>query len=228
MPHPSPSHLRRARRVAGASLVGAGVLAMSGCALATLFGGMAASAQRFGDHEVAAEYTGLQGKSFAVVVSADRVIEAAEPELNTRITARINDILMQNSGAAYGIPSRDLLAVLYSRPQWHAMQPSDVAAMLGVERLVWVELDTYRLTEPGNQYMWDGLARGVVFVYATDGPLPDEPMFEKSIVVQFPDSTGYSRTDLPEAAVTTALSNRFIDRASWLFFDHKEANEIKY
>jgi len=214
--------------LAGGALACLALIAVPGCVIGTLIGGMAASAERYGDHEVLAEYAGLQEKSFAVVVDADRIIQANEPELTARITARVNDTLMQNAGAAYGIPSRDLLAVLYARPQWQAMQPSEVAAMLGVERLVWIELDTYRLSEVGNKYMWDGLARGSVLVYAADSALPDDPMFEKAIMVQFPDSTGYSRSDLPESAVTTELSNRFVDRASWLFFDHREPNEMKY
>ena len=36
------------------------------------------------------------------------------------------------------------------------------------------------------------------------------------------------RDDIPEAAVTAELSNRFINRAAWLFYEHEEANIIPY
>ena len=203
-------------------------LALTGCAIGTLIGGMARSAELHGTSDIPAEYTGLQDKSFAVVVSADRLIQATEPGLTARITQRVNNRLMQNAGASFGIPSNDLLAVLYAKPQWHAMQPSEVADILGVERLVWVEVDEYRLTEPGNQYIWAGVASGLVFVYAADGLLPDDPMFEKRIHVEFPDSQGYMQSDIPAGAVTSELSNRFINRVSWLFYDHEEPNMIEY
>ncbi|GJM18272.1 MAG: hypothetical protein DHS20C14_04850 [Phycisphaeraceae bacterium] len=219
-------------RPARLALLGACALvtltAMPGCVIGTLVGGMARSAERFGDHEVLAEYTGLQGKSFTVVTSADRVIEAGEPGLSARIMKRVNDRLMVAAGGSHGIPSRDLLAVLYNTPQWHAMPPGEVAEMLGVERLVWIELAEYRLTEPGNRHVWDGLARATVLVYAADSGIPDEPIYEKVVQVRFPDSPGYMEADIPGSAVTTELSNRLVNRAAWLFFDHREPNELAY
>jgi len=201
---------------------------LAGCVIGTAIGGMAESAHRTGKTEINAEYTGIEGHSFAVVVSADRLLEANNPGITARITQRLNDRLIQNANPSYAIPSQDLLTVLYNTPQWIAMPRGDVAEMLGVERLVVVELIEYALHEPGNQYIWDGSAAGMVTLYESDSGYPDDPVFEKAIRVKFPDSTGFMRTDIPEAAVTTELSNRLINRVAWLFYTHEESNIIPY
>lgn len=201
---------------------------LSGCIIGAAIGGMAESAHRTGKHEVEAEYTGISGHSFAVVVSANRLIEANNPGITARLTQRINDRLIQNANPSYAIPSADLLTVLYNTPQWIALPRGEVAEMLGVERLIVFELTEYSLHEPGNQYVWDGSGSGIVTVYESDSGFPDDPVFEKAIRVKFPDSRGFMRTDIPEAAVTTELSNRLINRVAWLFYTHEESNIIPY
>ena len=201
---------------------------MSGCFIGTAIGGMAESVHRTKSHEVEAEYDGISGKSFAVVVSSDRLIEANNPGISARLTQRVNDRLIQNANPSYAIPSQDLLTVLYNTPQWPALPRGEVAEMLGVERLIVFELTEYRLNEPGNKYIWDGSASGIVTVYESDSGFPDDPIFEKAIRVQFPDSRGYMRTEIPESAVTTELANRLTNRISWLFYLHEESNIIPY
>jgi hypothetical protein len=201
---------------------------MSGCIVGAAIGGMAESYHRTGTSEIDAEYEGIQGKSFAVVVSADRVIEGNNPGISARINQRVNDRIIQNAGPSFAIPSADLLTVLYNTPQWPAMTRGEVADMLGVERLVVVEIVEYRLNEPGNKYIWDGSASCIVSVYESDSPFPDDPVFEKAIRVSFPDTSGLMRTEIPEAAVNTELANRITNRVSWLFYTHEESNVIPY
>lgn len=201
---------------------------LSGCIIGAAIGGMAESAHRTGKHEIEAEYTGISGHSFTVVVSANRLIEAQNPGITARLTQRINDRLIQNANPSHAIPSTDLLTVLYNTPQWIAMPKGEVAEMLGVERLVVFEIIEYSLHEPGNQYIWDGTGAGIVTVYESDSGFPDDPVFEKVISTKFPDSTGFMRTDIPENAVTSELSNRLINRVAWLFYTHEESNIIPY
>lgn len=204
-------------------------LPLASCGVPQLIGGMAESARREGSTEVLAEYTGLTGKTYAVVVSADRAIQSTEPELVPRVTTLINERLRDNAAPSAYIPSRALLTRLYETPQWPAMPPQDVAAMLdNVQRLIWVEIAEYRLHEPGNEHVWAGSAVATVSVYESDSSIPNDPAFDKSIVVTFPDSSGVLTIQVPEAAVNTELSRRMVDRVVWLFHDHKEPNEINY
>jgi hypothetical protein len=218
----------RTRPVLIGTLLGLAAFAIPGCIIPAAIGGMAESYQRTGTSEIPAEYTGISGKSFAVVVSGSRMMEGEHPGLTARLIQRINDRLILNANPSYAIPSGDLLTVLYNTPQWPAMTRGEVAEMLGVERLVVVEVIEYTLHEPGNQYVWDGVGSVLVSVYETDSGMPDDPTYEKAIRVTFPDARGFMRTDLPESAVTTELSNRLVNRVSWLFYDHEEPNSIPY
>lgn len=208
-------------------------LALPGCMAAALVGGMAESARRQGSHTVYAEYEGLKGKTFAVVVAADRSIESQYPGLAAKLMDRTNTMIsnahaQMPDGATAGPRVDRLLRVLYNHPEWPALPRKDVADLLGVERLIVVDLAAYRLNEPGNAHLWDGAAAGTVSVIEADSTVPDEPVFETAISVTFPDSTGVMVTDLAREVVHTELSNRFGNRVAWVFFDHEEANEIKY
>lgn len=219
----------RALTLAATAIAATATLAtLTACFVPAAIGGMAESYQRTGSTTYPAQYDGLVGKSFAVVTSSSRMIEAEHPGLSARITQRVNDRLIQNANPGYAIPSRDLLTVLYNTPQWTAMTRADVAKLLGVERLIVIEIIDYRLQEPGNQYTWDGAMSGIVSVFESDSAIPDDPMFEKAIRITFPDSPGFTTSDIPEPAVTTELSNRFINRAAWLFYEHEEPNVIPY
>jgi len=204
------------------------MLNLSGCIIGATIGGMAESYKRTGTSEVEAEYEGIAGKSFTVVVSADRMIEGVNPGIAARITQRVNDRLIQNARPSHAIPSTDLLTVLYNTPQWPAMPRSEVAEMLEVQRLIVIELTEYRLHEPGNQYIWDGSASCIVTVYESDSPFPDDPVYEKAVRVSFPDMGGLMRTEIPEAAVNTEIANRLTNRIAWLFYTHEESNIIPY
>lgn len=201
---------------------------LSGCIIGAAIGGMAESYHRTGSSEIEAEYTGIEGHSFTVVVSTDRLIEGNNPGISARINQRVNDRLIQNAKPTFAIPSTDLLRVLYDTPQWPAMPRGEVANMLGVERLVVVEITEYRLNEPGNKYVWDGSASCLVSVHEADSPFPDDPVFEKAITVSFPDMSGLMSTEIPQAAVNTELANRITNRISWLFYTHEESNVIPY
>lgn len=204
---------------------------MQGCIVGAAIGGMAESARRTGTTKVPADYIGLQGKSYAVVVVVSRLTQAQHPGLVSRITTGVNErlALPENGvGASAFIPSGDLLNVLYETPQWPAMPPGEVAGMLGVERLVMIELFDYQLHEPGNRYVWDGVASGNVTVFESDSGIPDDPVYEQAIRVTFPDGTGFMAADIPQSGVTSELSRRFINRAAWLFYDHEEPNTIAY
>ena len=91
-----------------------------------------------------------------------------------------------------------------------------------VDRLIYIDLYEYTLHEPGNSYLWAGAASGSVAVIEADSPYPDEFAFQLPVGVQFPDQMGFGPAELSKQQVSSVLSNRIIDRASWLFYEHEE------
>jgi hypothetical protein len=204
-------------------------LALPGCGIVGAVGGVIENVRRESTRTVEPEYTGIEGKSYAVLVTADRGIQADHPGLLEHLTNRIDERLRQFAKAGGRVPPEDTLRWLSDNPRWPAMPRARLAEALGKpDRLILVELTEYRLNDPGNQYLWDGVAAGTVTVFETDGTRAERPAFRKAIEVKFPGKEGYGPNDLTTEQVTSALALRFIDRSSWLFYTHEEPYYPEY
>lgn len=212
--------------------IAAASLCTAGCNIIAPLGAMAENYRRTSTRTVAPEYTGLEGKRWAVIVIADRIIQSDLPDLVPYLTAKITDRLaapaqQQKIGAAGYIPAGTLLRYLYDHPQWLAMQRTELAKDLGVDTLIVVEVVEAQLHSPGNQYLWAGLVTGNVGIVQADST-NDDFAFHKSVRVSFPDKDGFGPNDMTTEQVSTALASRFIDRVTWLFYSHEEPYYPKY
>jgi hypothetical protein len=212
--------------------LGAGSLVLGGC---TLAGFLAKNYQENTPRSVDAEYAGLAGQSFTVVVRADRSILADFPGIADAISIRVNDTLranlpeMDESGGTTGyIPPTKQLEWLSNHPRWRSMMPSELGKSLQVTRLVVIDLYTFRLHDPGNRYIWNGDASATVRVFEIDSVLPDDAVFETDVHVSFPTASGMTANDYNTQQVSSVLLSWFSQRTSWLMFDHKEKRDIKY
>lgn len=229
------TRLRRALMVAAG--VGA-ACAMAGCQAFGVFAVMADAYERTGSSMIPAQYDGLQGKRVAVVVYTDMATAMEDPELQSRVGTNISAILAATPetgiGGDFGGGVINPMAVRnlqVSNPSWPAWSFGEIAQKLGAERVVWIEVHTHRLFEPGNDYTYAGTMAGrVAVVEASDfeDDFVDDFTFEREVRVQFPDGQGYTKGDLTAPQVRSVLEKRFIDRVTWLFFEHEEANMIEY
>jgi len=220
---------RRSSRLLPAVCLTLGAAALVGIPGCELFGVIAANEERYGSHVVPAAYPGLQGKSYAIVVQADRDMLAENPNLMEHLLANLNNRLAETSGASGHVPTHDLVLYLMNNTRWPAMSNADLAAALGnVDRLVVLDLSDYRLTEPQNVYTWDGVAQGRVLVFESDGEGGGQTVFEKDLRVSYPDEVGITPAEQTREVVTSVLAQRLIDRVSWLFYEHEEPNTMTY
>lgn len=204
---------------------------LPGCSLVGgLVGGMAESYKRSSTYTVESKYRGLEGKTFAVVVLADRVIQADHPEVVAKLTIDISQRLAEEAGASGYVPGIEVLDYQFNHPRWVTMTTGQLAKEFNppVDRIVYVDLTEYRLNDPGNQYIWQGVASAMVGVAAADGPLPDEFAFQEQVRVRFPDKDGMGPNDMTRPLVVSALTKRLADRVSWLLYDHQEAYYPEY
>lgn len=217
------------------------MLIIRGCVLALLplllgacgaIGAIAANADREGTHKVPASVRALEGRSFAVLVQADRSIQGEHPLLLEYLTRNITQRLAasDNTPRASGfVPADEVLKFTYDSPSWPLKSKAELSQALGgAERLVIVELIEYRLHDPGNRYVWDGRAAATVSVFEGSASTSELALTEKSLSVGFPDTIGQDEEMLNVRVVNSALAQRLIDRAAWLFYDHEEPNAIKY
>ncbi|MEZ6233298.1 MAG: hypothetical protein R3B68_03825 [Phycisphaerales bacterium] len=208
----------------GAALF-APLAALSGCELA---GYVAANEERYGSKKVPPVYTGLQGHTYAVVIQADRSTLAENPNLMEHLLANINNRIAEHAGASGHIPSQQLILYMMNNARWSALSLEELAEELGgVERLIVVDLYEYRLHEPGNRYTWDGAAQARVIVFEADDQ-GGATALERDIRVTYPDDAGLTPGEIQREVITSVLARRVIDRVSWLFYEHEEANAITY
>lgn len=184
--------------------------------------------QKTQSHVEPAAYTGLDGNSFAVLVSGDRGLHADYPAVIPQITSQVAERLKAETKATGYVPAATMLRYQYENPGWSARAFSDVAEELGVDRLVVVDVQEFRLNDPGNRYLYDGVAAATVAVIEADGLSPDDIAFEFFVNVSFPDAGGFGPEDFSQQEVASVLLTRFVNRATWPFYDAEVPNEISY
>lgn len=218
---------RQARTIAALTLA-ACAAPMSGCQIIAFPFFIAKEIDRQGTHIEPAQYAGLQGKSVAVLVSADRSIQADFPGVVPELAVSIAERLREHVDISGYVPGRAMLTYQYENPSWSAKAYGELADDLGVERLVVVDLREFRVNDPGNRYLYDGVADATIGVIEADGPYPDDIAHELFVNVTFPDAGGFGPEDFSRQQVTSVLIQRFLDRTTWPFYDAEVPNDIPY
>ncbi|PHQ82966.1 MAG: hypothetical protein COB69_00135 [Phycisphaera sp.] len=221
-------HHRNAVRVSVCALAIAAFAGMQGCTVVGFIFMAADEYKKSGSHIEKAEYTGLVDKNFAVIVTADRMIQASYPEIVPQMTTSMSQRLAENVDAQGYVPGMATLSYQYNHPSWSSKSYGEVAKELGVERLIVIDIQEFRLNDPGNRHIWDGSAAATIAVIEADGPFPDDISHEHFVHVTFPDSGGYGPDDLSRHQMISVLKSRFINRASWPFYDAKIPNDLDY
>ncbi|MCB9844393.1 MAG: hypothetical protein H6811_00185 [Phycisphaeraceae bacterium] len=219
---------RLTRLVVGGGLMAAGAC-LAGCVIPAMYAMAARTYEENTPRKVSGEYDGLAERSFAVVVTSERSLQLEFPSLVPEVSARVSQLIAEGGTASGYVPAEEVLRYQTQNPSWFAMTRADLAQALGgVERLVLIEISDFRLREPGNRHLWEGVASGRVAVIEADGPLSEEYAFERVVRVGFPDKSGYGPDDFGPSLVASVLAQRFSNRAGWLFFNHEEPPGTEY
>ncbi len=224
----SSLHRTFGRTLGALVALGLGAPAIVGSGGCTAAGFIAKAAYETGDHKVLAEYTGLSGHDFAVIVNMDQSLRASEPRLASILTnALTRQLGMPEVGATGAVPGPRVLEFMYNNPAWPAWSYQRIADEFTVSRLVVVDVYEYRLYEPGNRYLWNGRAAARVGVFEANLGT-EEFAFSDDIQVPFPDETGVTTREKSKGNVESNLQARLVSRIAWLMFDHDEPNIITY
>lgn len=219
-----------AKAILGTGLV-IGAMGAGGCQIGQLIGGMAQSAYLNSSTEYEAEYEGLGQKSWAVLVNSERSLQSEFPDMVGKISGSVTNQLASNaelidwSGFQPSVASQRFM---FENPRWTAWEFGRVGEMLGVDRLILIEITEMRLSEQGNRYTWDGIMEARVGVVEIDSGTPDEFAFVRDLSVRFPDDRGYTSSQMRREAVREQLYYRLSRRAGWLFHEHEIPNRQEW
>ncbi len=209
---------------AGCSSILPAVSAALGASQAGVIGA-AGAAQNFEYQklkEVLPRYDGLSHHSVAVVVDAPLDLQYTEPELVDHVAGGLMTRLGEHVPDIKLMHPIKVRAWQYNTPQWNALAFSEMADELGVDRVVLIDIQEFRLHPRGNRWLWEGVCRAAVGVIERDGYDADSFADGWEVTARFPDIDGLDRDAASEFEVQTGLLSEFVKQTSWLFYTHLE------
>ena len=172
--------------------------------------------------EVLAKYRGLENKTVAIVVNAERGVLYEHPTVVPNVAGNIALGIREHVSGVQVLDWRESLAWCYRTPSWTTLPLGEIAKELGVDRVVYVDIFEFRLNPVGNRWIWEGMAGANVAIIERDSLDPDAFSEEYSITVKFPDVKDLSRESATEQQIMTGLVAKFTQTVNKLFYDHLE------
>ena len=189
-----------------------GGLSMGGCAFAHLAAGMMQNAEYQKRVQKPAEYAGLEGHTVAVLVDVDMTLLYEHPALVQQITGGVTLRIGRDVPDVLIIPPAQIVDWQWRTPQWNAMSYGEWPEVLGVDRVVYVDIYEYRLNPPGNRWLWEGVCAASVSIVERDSIDPDSLQYTFDVMGTFPNVTGVDRSQASEAQIATGVLAEFIKK----------------
>jgi hypothetical protein len=225
------------RRFTIAILCGSSLVVTAGCtsllpAISAALGasqagviGAAGAAQNFEYQkliEVLPQYDGLEHHSVAILVDAPLDLQYLKPDLVDQVAGGLATRLgehVPNISIKHPMQVRQWQ---FTTPQWNALAVGEMATELGVDRVVIVDIQEFRLHPRGNRFLWEGICRASIGVVEADGYDTDSYADAWEVAARFPDLEGLDRDSASEWEIQTGLLSEFVKRTSWVFYTHLE------
>jgi hypothetical protein len=187
--------------------------------------GAAGAAQNFEYQklkEVLPRYDGLEHHTVAVLVDAPLDLLYTKPDLVDQVSGGLMSRLQEKVPNITLVHPMAVRQWQFSTPQWNAMAFGEIAEELGVDRIVLVDMQEFRLHPRGNRWLWEGRCRASVGVIERDGYDIDSYADVWEVTAKFPDLEGLDKDSASEFEIQTGLLSEFIKRTSYLFYKHLE------
>lgn len=172
--------------------------------------------------EVTSEYAGLEDQTVAVVINAEYSVLYQHRDIQWELGTAISTQIAANVPGVKVIDPRDVLAFQNRNIYWATATYGELAQKLGCTRLVMVDLQEFRLHEPGNTMMYKGVASGRVEVAEADGPKPNNAAYSTIVTASYPPNSKYGVPDADPQTIRKGTVDLFSWAVSWKFFDHEE------
>lgn len=198
------------------------VLLAEGCAAFYITGGMAQSFEYQKRIEVLARYDGLEHKTIAVVVDTDYGTLHQYQRLPETVSSGVSGKIAREVSGVRVLAPVAILEWQYNTPRWNAMPLNDMIKALNVDRIILIDIHTFRLNPPGNRWIWEGECSATVGIVERDSLNPDEFTDAYHVTARFPTISELDRDSASQEAIETGLVSEFMKQTAWLFYDHLE------
>ena len=174
---------------------------------------------------VKAEYRGLEHQKVAIVVDANQSLLFEQPLAQVEVSEAVSRKLAAHVPGIEITDARQVADFQNRNIYWNTVPYSQLAARLGVTRLVLIELTDYRLHEPGNVNIWRGVISGHVSVAEADGARPDDLIYDTAVTVSYPPGQPLGVLQADQRTMRFGTLDLFSHVVGGKFYDHEE--EVK-
>ncbi|MDP6154428.1 MAG: hypothetical protein QF785_13680 [Phycisphaeraceae bacterium] len=204
-------------------------LAMVGCE----FAWWAGSNMGLGDEperEATAEYTSLNDKVVAVLVSADDHTLFRHPNVQETICQNVTATLNQAVDGVNLVDPIQLATFQRDNPYWVAVPYSDVLRRLSsggtrVDRLVVIDVARFTTRDPATAHTWRGVIIANIGVSEAESPTADDHTYSTSVTAMYPTDRPVNLAQADEQTIELGLVREFSRRVANLFRDHAVPGE---
>ena len=198
------------------------LLCGAGCGAFYLAGGMAQSFEYQKLIEVLPRYEGLEHKTVAVIVDADLGTLHQYQLLPEVISSGVGGLIAREVSGVRVLTSGAVREWQFTTPRWNALPYSDMLKALQVERIVLIDIHTFRLNPPGNRWIWEGECTATIGIIEDDSHNPDEFSDAYHVTARVPTIKQLDRDSASSEVIETGLVTEFMKQTAWLFYPHLE------
>ncbi len=198
-------------------------LAASGCNVV----GYALSPLRDAERTVTvkAAYTGLENQRVAILVDADEYTLFAHPHAQRLVAEAVGRELKNNVPGVSVTDPAQIEKFQRNNPAWISVPYRDLFGQLDVDRLVFIELVEYRMHEPGDRYVWQGVIVANVGVAEAEASNPDQLAFLTTVSTKYPPDRALGVLEADEQTMELATLKTFSVDVGNLFHEYTKVEK---
>jgi len=221
----NPRHRDRRRPLTQPILLafGLAVTMTSGCNWIGYAANVIGDGDPAGQVNVEAQYRGLENQTVAVLVAADEYTLFEHPTAPAAVCRQVSSKLATEITGVHVLNPKQIDQFQKDNPYWNTTAYSELLDRLGVERLVLIDLITYALHEPGNNYQWRGQIVANIGVCEAQGDDPDQFVFATTLQTYYPHGGSIGLIHSDRQTTQMGLHSIFAQKLLYLFKDHETA-----
>ena len=191
----------------------------SGCGMAGWAGYVMTGGEK--PVEVDAQYTGLDNRTVAVVVTVDAHTRYRHPDAPLLLTRAVGGQMSAHLASTTFIDPGQIAQFQKDHPYWHTLPYGDLFDHLPADRLIVIDLYEYDPHDPDNRHLWRGQMSANIGVVERDSANPDAFVYHNTVHAQYPaHPVPLLKSD--EQTIELGMRDRFARLVVRLFYDHKE------
>jgi len=170
---------------------------------------------------IKAEYAHLADRTVALVLAGPPAIDFEYPYARNDLGLAVRGALGQHVKNIRLVPQEKVDDLQRSDPAWLSLGLGEIAAKLGAQRVLYLELVQFTMREPESINLFRGHIWAEVSVYEADASQPHRPSYQTQVQVVHPEQAPLPAGPSAQIAVWRQSLSLFAQELTGKFYDHK-------